>query len=160
MCDTYPKPIGYKYLNISDAGFDEVYAREAFNYLVNYETVIVYHGMFKDMLNQVPTRSYIARDILETEKIEGEQPIECIFEPSLENIVSFFERQILSSIFNQTLFESDLSKYSSRMINLDVATVNITSTIKSTKLKNRKQIHRTMNSKQQSSLGGISLWNS
>lgn len=148
----------FEFFDVKDSGGNEKNIKDIFAKLINYNNIIVYHGLFKDMLMQIATKSYIARDILSTEKSDNETRVECIFEPSLENIVNFFETQILGALFEQSIFESDLSKYASRMISLDVATVNIDASLKSAYFNSRKSMHKKINSKQVTLLSGISLW--
>jgi F0F1-type ATP synthase gamma subunit len=148
----------YTFFDIVDSGSNEKNIKEIFSKLIEYKNIIVYHGLFKDMLVQIATKSYIAREILSTERSDNETTVECIFEPSLENIVTFFETQILGALFEQSIFESDLSKYASRMISLDVASVNISNRLKMAYFNSRKAVHRKINSKQITLLSGISLW--
>jgi ATP synthase F1 gamma subunit len=148
----------YTYFDLPDSIQISNEIKKIFNFLVQYKNIVVYHGIFRNILSQIPTKSYIARDILQTEMSENEARVECIFEPTIENIVSFFENQILSALFEQSVYESNLSKYASRMISLDYASVNIESKIKSTKYQRKKLNHGLVNSKQLSLMTGMSLW--
>ena len=148
----------YTYFDLSDTIYEDRLVKKIFDFLVNYETIVVYHGIFKDMLSQNPTKSYITRGSLETAQQETEVGVASIFEPSLHDIVRFFETQILASLFDQSVYESNLSKYASRMISLDLSASNIAKSVKKTKLFAKKFKHHRDNERQLSSLSGVSLW--
>jgi len=151
-----PKP--YTYFDFPDTGYSDDYIKEIFDFLVKYKNIIVFHGLYKDMLSQLATKSLITRDVLESSLSQDATEVHCIFEPSIESIVGFFETQILSALFGQFIYESDLSKFASRMINLDLASVNISNKMKDVYFSMRKIDHKRKNSKQLSMLTGISLW--
>jgi F0F1-type ATP synthase gamma subunit len=150
----------YSYFDFSDDGSDEAVLREILKLISKYRNIVVYHGMFKDILTQVATRSDITKEVLDsnTKNISAAPAKAYIFEPSLEKIVTFFEKEIVGSLFEQYVYESSLSKFSSRMINLDYAIVNISHKLKITKFLSQKFRHKKMNSKQQDVLSGIYLW--
>ena len=70
----------------------------------------------------------------------------------------FFEEQIFTSIIEQTLKESELAKFASRMITLDSATENVKEALKDVSFKERLLEHRQKNKKQQELLLGMKLW--
>lgn len=160
LCDEAGLAGKYEYFDLPDVSVDDKAIKSIFATVVSYKNIIVYHGIFVDMLNQNPTKSLITRDILTTERSDSERRVECIFEPTLENIVSFFENQILGALFEQSIYESDLSKFASRMISLDLATVNIGNKLKQSYFTNKKVTHKKLNSKQVTLLSGISMWHS
>src|SRR5690606_33974102 len=49
---------------------------------------------------------------------------DALFEPSLEEVLNFFETVILKTILQQKVHESLLSRYAARMVAMDVATEN------------------------------------
>ncbi|EKD94848.1 MAG: hypothetical protein ACD_25C00197G0001, partial [uncultured bacterium] len=75
-----------------------------------------------------------------------------------KNVAEYFEKQILSLIFEQALFESSLSKFASRMVSLDSAAANINQKIGRVDFDVKKAQHRAINSGIQGNLAGGGLW--
>ena len=157
MYDSYGYKKAYKYFDVSDTTIEEGSLAEVLNYILSYTNIIVYHGSFKSVLDQQAVRTYVTGEALESFSEESTQ-IDSIIEPTVEEVTQFFEHQILSSIFEQTLYESSLSKYASRMVSLDLANENINELIMRTNFKILKQKHRDLDSKQLGTLGGLKLW--
>jgi F0F1-type ATP synthase gamma subunit len=91
----------------------------------------------------------------------SDQPIAIthyLFEPSLEKIITFFEDEIFTGIIQQTVTESELARYASRITTLDIARENINNKLKAINLEKRVATHRLLNKKQSEALSGISLW--
>lgn len=150
----------FKFFDFEDAGLDIKNAREILRYVLRYENIIVYHGLFENILEQKPVKTVVTgtMGLPETVKSANAKSNRYIFEPSLEEIVSFFENEILSSIFNQSTYEANLSKFASRMISLDRATVSVKNQLGQLGFRLRKAKHRNMNMNQLNRLSGISLW--
>ena len=71
-----------------------------------------------------------------------------LFEPSLETILIFFEKEIFASIISQTIKESELAKYAARMVALDSSIQNVKEALKKVELQKRLIAHREANKKQ------------
>lgn len=147
----------YSYFKLSDSTSNPEDFKEVISHIVQYEEVVVYHGKFVSILSQIPVEDPLIGDLqIEEAAVVEEQRY--IFEPSLPDIVSFFESQILAAIFEQSLHESSLSKYASRMINLDRAVVNIGKELTKAQFKRQISKHKIFNKKQLSLLSSMSLW--
>lgn len=147
----------YDYFELSDSTSDPEDFAEIIRHIVEYEQVIVYHGKFESILEQVPFEDKLAGEIA----LEGNVAVEeehYIFEPSLPAVVSFFESEILAAIFEQSMHESSLSKYASRMINLDRAVVNIDESLKKANFMRQRAHHQNANKKQLGMLASMALW--
>jgi len=64
----------------------------------------------------------------------------------------------LAAIFEQAMHESSLSKFASRMINLDRAVVNIDESLVKTNFKWQRARHQNMNKKQLGMMSSMALW--
>lgn len=148
----------YTYFDFPDNKFDQEALKAIVNHLVQYEKVLVYYGEFQNIVLQKPTVSSISGDELPTSENKEASHIKFFFEPSLQNIMEFFEREIVSSIFEQTMHESQLAKFASRMVSLDSSGERIKNNLKKTNLQYSRLKHATGNKRQLSSLAGISLW--
>lgn len=97
---------------------DEKPAQEDLKELVEsirkYERVIVFHGRFETVIHQEPMQTDISGgNYLEEETIETKR---YLFEPSPEEILEFFENEIVAALFNQVILEHRLAKHASRMV--------------------------------------------
>lgn len=159
MYDETNLPKNYRYFDYSDKGVDEVNLRFILSTILEYSVIVVYHGMFKSILNQTGTKTFVTGKASEIEqKYEMSEQVNFLFEPSIEVIAEYFEKEILSVIFEQVVFESSFSKFASRMISLYQATQNINNKIMLAEFALRKYKHRLLNSKQQTTLSSMSLW--
>lgn len=125
--------------------------------LSEYSNVIIFYARFESMVSQ--TTSVL--DVSGLDQDGNNKPIPAVhylFEPSLEKIIAFFESEIFAGIIQQTVTESDLARYASRITTLDMARENISQQLKHTDLEKRFAMHRLLNKKQTESLTGLSLW--
>jgi F0F1-type ATP synthase gamma subunit len=94
--------------------------------LVQYETVDVYYGRFSNMVNQLPSVTNVSgHTILETQATSNAEVVQYAFEPSLEQILTFFENQVFVSLFKQTINEGELARLASRIRAMEEALGNI-----------------------------------
>jgi ATP synthase F1 gamma subunit len=147
----------YTFFDFPDSKVDTEQMKKITQHLLQYRDVLVFYGQFQSIVSQNPTITSID-GATALEKVVAQPVIKYLFEPSVEKIVLFFEREIFGLFFEQTLRESQLAKHASRMYALDSAIQNINENLSKTNLKKRILHHRLINSKQQNNLIGISLW--
>lgn len=155
----------YTYFDFPDNKVDSLLLARIVGFLLGYEEIYAFYGKFQTVVNQIPTKSSITGDDESqhqgeaTKSIVGttDANVKYIFEPSLENILTFFESEILASIFEQALYESQLAKFASRMITLDAAAENIKNSLDKTNFTQQKQRHRLQNTKQLNNLASYAL---
>jgi F0F1-type ATP synthase gamma subunit len=132
--------------------------------LGDYSNVIIFYARFETMSKQTTT----VLDVSGQETPEDGVPnqlskheitsVHYLFEPSLEKIIEFFENEIFTGIIQQTVTESELARYASRITTLDLARENIAEQLKTVNLEKRFAVHRLMNKKQTEALTGLSMW--
>jgi len=124
--------------------------------LADYSSVIIYYARFESMAQQTTT----VLDVSGQQSANNElvPTAHYLFEPSLEKIIAFFESEIFSGIIQQTVTESELARYASRITTLDMARENIDQQLKTANLQRRFAVHRIMNKKQTEAITGMSLW--
>lgn len=132
--------------------------------LADYSSVIIFYAKFESMASQITTILDVSGDNTKvapnnTEKLLPIPSTHYLFEPSLEKIIIFFETEIFAGIIQQTVTESELARYASRITTLDMARENISQQLKKINLEKRFAMHRIMNKKQTEAITGISLWN-
>lgn len=150
--------IGHKifYFDLKDEKPEKENVKEIIDFVKKYERIIVFHGKFETVLNQNPTIT----------DISGGMPLEAkassaknyLFEPSPEAVLEFFESETVGNLFNQTILEHSLSKYSARMMAMYQATENI-KRLKKGLQKNKKQLEWQVSDKKQIEIfSGFKLW--
>ncbi len=141
----------YTYYELPDFGIDEQKLSEVVKHLVQYEEIRIYYGKYMSVVNQTPTVYKITAGA----EIGGEfeKPgVEYICEPDVEKILMFFETEIFASLFDQSIRESQLAKYASRIMAMDSASQNIKKEIGKIRMKKLQIEHRSKNKKQVNSL--------
>ena len=148
----------FTYFEVSDHAIDPNQLRSISSLLLSYKYIRFFYGKFESLTRQVPTILYLYQVTLE--KPTKQPQIRFFSEPSLEKIMEFFEREIFSSLVEQTVREAELAKLASRMSSLEKAGENIDREVKHTEYQKRQTLHRLINKKQQAVLSGITLWSS
>lgn len=132
------------------------------NLLTQYEKVIVHYGKFESIVNQSPTASDITGGSSNSPQVtSSNQPVATtsyLIEPTLEEVMTFFENEIITSVFVQTVHESQLAKFASRMLYMDSANQRIKDQIKATEFEKQRLKHQSANKKQLQTLSSVSLW--
>lgn len=144
----------YTFYDLPDYGIDQNRLAEVIDHLVQYEEIRVYYGKYHSVVTQKPTKFEISAGTPVSENVE-DQKIKYIFEPSIEEILTFFETQIFASLFDQSIRESQLAKFASRIIAMDSAGENIRKHIKEISLKKLKTEHGNKNRKQLNMLSSV-----
>ncbi|MBU1132716.1 MAG: F0F1 ATP synthase subunit gamma [Patescibacteria group bacterium] len=149
----------YIFFEMTDKGIDEENIKGLLDSVIDYSNVNVYHGVFKSILAQTPDKTNITGEVLKIEEGLSGYDARFLFEPSVERVAEHFEKQILSLLFEQVVFESGLSKFASRMVSLDQAAENIDDRLEKLDFVKKKTKHKDINSSLQSSIFGGILWN-
>lgn len=141
----------YTFFELPDYGMDRVKMAEVIKHLVQYEEIRVYYGQYKSVVTQVPSVSKIsAGTVISDEPVKAK--VEYIFEPSIEDILMFFETEIFASLFDQSIREAQLAKFASRILAMDKAAQNIRERFKALNLERLKLGHNILSDKQLSLL--------
>jgi ATP synthase F1 gamma subunit len=148
----------YQFFNLSDTGIDEVNTKALLDYVVDYTSVIVYHGVFKSILDQEPFKTMVTGELMKIEQSLDTHDTRFLFEPSVEKVAEHFEKQIAALIFEQTIFESSLSKFASRMVSLDKSADNVGDKLKYISFNLSKAKHKDINAGLQANILGGAVW--
>lgn len=153
----FPPP--YAYFDFPDQKMDEAKLSEIANYLVRYEKVVVYYEEFQTLVRQDPVVSDISGNLIQSQSTNSSTPAtRYFFEPSLENVLAFFEKQIFVLILEQTIRDSQLAKFAARLILLDSASENINKKLNIMIFEAIRLRHREKNKKQSQTFASMSLW--
>lgn len=140
----------FTYFDFPDAATPDAKLLNAItSHLVQYEEIRFFYPEFKNIVIQKPQVLTLASGAVIGEGIKPqEKKREYLFEPSLEAILTFFESQMFSSLMLQTVEESSLAKFASRLLSMDRADENIRDDLKKLKLQRLKEMHLKVNKKQ------------
>lgn len=150
--------IPYSYFNMPDSSIDNEDLKKIIAHIIQYQKVFIVYGRFENVITQEPIVTSISGDPLPQSQSDSGSKIKYFFEPSLEKIMQFFEAEIFASLFEQTIFESQLAKFASRMTSLELRVENITDILKGISHEKEKVRHRIMNKKQLETFSSMALW--
>ncbi len=149
----------YQYMDFPDNKEAASRFGEVLKTLEQYQDVNVYHGQFINVITQNPVETNVTGtgDLEKVDQAQGRR-VKFYFEPSLKEVLSIFETEIFSSLFRQTLHESELSHVTSRIQQMEYALENIESSQKALIKKRKLVIKRQDSAKRLQKFAGISLW--
>lgn len=137
------------YFPLSDSVVDTKELEKCIAYLLQYEKIYIYHGQFQSVVAQVPMKANLSGNTEETTHNPEMKPTKhYFFEPSLKNIVTFFETEIFSVLMEQTVYESALAKFASRMVALEQAVEKVKVQVGQTERESLRLKHFIDNKKQ------------
>lgn len=147
----------YDYFEIPDTNVDVNHIKELMKKFLIYDKVHIYFGKFGNVVTQNANSTSISgEEIFETD-IKNPTPREdrYIFEPSLEKIFHFFETQLMSNLFSQTLLENQLARHASRVNAMEEALVHIEEESKNLHRETVRMKHLMQNKKQLETVSGV-----
>lgn len=147
----------YTYFDLPDREIVAEQLAGIIRHLVQYEEIHVFYGKFQNVITQVPSVFNVSAVIPAPEK-EFKKRALYLFEPSLEKILVFFETEMFASLFEQVVRESQLAKFASRILAMDIASENIKERMDKVNIERLKLTHRIADKKQLTSYSSISLW--
>lgn len=137
----------YSFFELPDYGSDKDRLMVLINHLVQYDEVRVYYSAYESVLRRRAEVSELTAGAKFIEKAR-EVKDDYIFEPSPEEILIFFEKEVFGSFFDQTIRESQLAKLSGRVMAMEAASVSIKKRLSEMNFEFLKAKHRLMNKKQ------------
>jgi len=179
LFDQQRSQTSYQFYDLPEEITDEDLIKPIIDTLIQYEKVNVFYGKFINLIEQIESHSNISGEVLtETEedlKVEEKNSVNpnqktastrpekkpevgYLFEPSLEEILAFFEKQIFISLFKQNLNESYLAQIGSRIKSLNESSGNIQKHLELLAFTERRLNKAYEGKKQRQRLAGISLW--
>jgi len=128
--------------------------------IVKYENVVVFHGKFYNLMTQRATRASITGEALAEEEpaTKDKETKQFLFEPNLEKLMKFFETQIFITLFRQTVHESELARYASRVNAMEESLQFIKKRQKELHSAKRRMSRSLQQKKQLERLSGMRLW--
>lgn len=148
----------YTYFDYPDFGENPEDLAAIVKHLVSYEEIHIFYGKFKNVAYQDPVSVVISAETQLNEKEVDKEIPKYMYEPNLSEILAFFEGEMFTSTFEQALRESQLAKFSSRMVAMDAASERVKQELKKVRIDQLKLMHYLSNKKQQSIFSSFKLW--
>lgn len=158
LLKNFDAKLQFQYFFVPDYHLETQNLQELLNYLVQYKKINIFYGFYQTLFNQSPVVSNITGDAPLLSPLAKKEQSKYIFEPDLKNIMMFFEKHILSSLFLQTVFDSYLSRLASRITSMEESIDRIINEENILKTQKRRFIAYDENKKQMERLAGMSLW--
>lgn len=157
--------IDYKYFDIPDDGIKGKDIVPLLTELDKYSTIEVYYAQLKTMIQQEIMSTKIPSIYTLVDSEESKQKNEektdqpkYIFEPSVEEIAEFLDDNTTIALVKQTLYETQLARYASRIQAMDSLLHSVDDDLKILKRKEKKVKRLNEDMKQQERMSGIFLW--
>jgi F-type H+-transporting ATPase subunit gamma len=124
-------------------------------HLVPYEEIHIYYGKYVNPVRQEAEEYTISAELPQLGEEKNEPMVEYIYEPTLEEVMKFFENQIFNTMFEQTVVEASLAKHAARFVAMDRAEQQIDKKVAAMRKQLRVVKHREDNKKQLNQMGPI-----
>ena len=148
--------IVFSYYPLEDFELVQEQIKHVVDVISAYEKIFVVYPKFKSVLLQVPQVDDISGEITAEESITGKKRYN--FEPNAREVMTYFECQIIGSLFRQKVLETMLAKFASRLTIMDEASQTVGKYIVKNRQESLAVSRRASNKKLLSSFAGISVW--
>jgi len=144
------------YFELDDDEPEKERIKGIIEFIKNYREAIIFHGRFQTILFQKVVQSNVSGGNIQEREL-GEIK-NYLFEPSPEAVLDFFETELISAFFNQTVLEHRLSRYATRMIAMYQATGSAKERRRELEAKQKKLTRQLLNKEQIEMFSGLQLW--
>jgi len=145
----------FTYFDFPDAMVDLPAVKKICDYLNQFEEVIVYYGLFKNLITQEAVGKNITGEGAVSPPVPTGKPRQALFEPSLLEVLDYFETEVFASLLLHALYESQLSKFSARISILTQTEENIVKALKISYFERERERHQERNRKQLNMLANL-----
>lgn len=159
LMDQAKQSVKYKFFDFPDANLTLSDLEPLLKELITYEKVNVFYGKMDTVMNQQALVGSVSGDApLEKSAADKTRPKRSFFfEPSIKEIMEFFETQVFYSLFYQTVHETELARLASRVKAMEEALGNIDKRESELLKQSRRVRKQVADKKQLSMLSGITL---
>lgn len=144
------------YFDLDDDNPEKWRIKGIIEFIKNYEEIIIFHGRFQTILSQKVVQSNISGGVSPEKELAEVKSY--LFEPSLQTVLEFFETELMSAFFNQTILEHQLSRYATRMVAMYQATENAKKRKRELEIEEKKLDRQLFNKQQIELFSGFQLW--
>lgn len=128
-------------------------------HVLEYENITVFTGKFQSLVTQVPTAYNVTGyETLFQQPASEAESHEFLFEPKLDEIITFFVAQVTATLLRETLEESKLANLGSRIVTLESSRSGINQEIGRLGRVARRLKRRSDSRKQSNRLSSMRFW--
>src|SRR5690606_2896321 len=151
-------PIPFTSIPIEDEDITVEQVGKILRQVSGYRKVTAYYNHFRTILTSDVLEADLNLTEAKSENDEQKEPEpepkglakyikkdDALFEPSLEEVLNFYETVILKTLLRQKVRESLLSRYAARMVAMDIATENAKTATKALNRDSRRAQRRKAN---------------
>lgn len=143
------------YFDLDDEKIDQKKMFPIVKNLEKFQQIIIYFPQFETILHQKVFKSDVSGGL----GLKGQTAAKAyLFEPSPEAIMNFFESEVIASLFYQSVYEAQLSRFAARAVSMDQANQNSQDLIENLEKELLKLKKIVANKKQLDRISGQSLW--
>lgn len=159
----YNKNLTYSEFKVSDIDISMKDLQPFLKRLLEYKEIHVYYGLLQNLMVQEPATIDIGNiDLLSEEEMIALRKVKPIphflFEPSVEEISTFVNDNSVALMLLQTVYETQLARFASRMKAMDSLIQRIDDDVVKIQYTAQKMRRYKESAKQQERLTGFSLW--
>lgn len=143
------------YFDLPDEKIDSEKIKELVFHLVPYESINVYYGRYFDQGAPKAAVFNLTSEIKVDNNRGKAEAARYIFEPDLEEVLKYFEKEIFRDLFEQTVKEAQLAKFATRLITMSAYEENVSESLVQISRQELLLKHRTENLKRLNDLGRI-----
>ncbi len=122
-----------------------------------YEKLVVYFGKYKTVLTQIADKSDISNSMTvgQVQKVKR-----YLFEGSVEDVLGFFEKEVINALLQKRVYESQIARYAARIKILEIGQVaEKMSQVLGDLSRGKRKVHKNLSNKKQLQLyTGSDLW--
>lgn len=156
MMKSLTNETNYKFYDLVDEGLDKSSLPELLKNLVKYKRIYLFHGKFRNIVAQETWTESISGQVLGEiqDNIQSEKSM-YLYEPNMLDVAKVFSEEISGMIFDQSIKESRLAKYASRLMHLDTVLEKIDTKFDKLVFEKIKAVKRNSERKQMASFAGL-----
>jgi ATP synthase F1 gamma subunit len=148
----------YHYIELPDTNVTLDMLKPLIHFIIDYKKATIYYGKFTNIIQQEAAVGSLSGDIPESQLQKEMASEDFLFEPTIEQVMEFFESQIISMLLNQTFSESKLARFASRIKAMEYAQNNIQKKLSTLGHRQRQLKSMETNKKQLQLFAGRRLW--
>ncbi len=144
----------YTYFDFPDNNMDRETLMKLVRHLVVYEEIHIFYGKYERTSMPKPSKYVMSSN--PQREISAAKPSEpFIFEPSVTDVLKFFEKEIFGNLFEQVMRESMLAKFASRLVAMSQAEMKVSQALQKAEVAGLRMVHAKKNRQQLNSLSSI-----
>ncbi len=134
--------------------------RPLLSHILQYQNITIVYGQYTSLVTQTPASIRIASvpEMSPQATPQEQQKLFFLFEPSLQQVVTFFEQQISAMVVRQTANEALLAQLGSRITAMENTSQRLEAHFKQLAFQQQKERRLQRNRKQRQLLSGVYLW--